>query len=106
LQRQCLGGLPLGAPRLRVSALSDPAPTVQKDESVKQPQRFPRQIAGVAWDDLPTLKSAPNRDQFVISIEKCNRLVQAYKGGHVVLGRIVLDGPGDPRDVAAPNADS
>lgn len=56
---------------------------------------------GSITNDFPTLKRAPDRAELVTAIEKCQRVVQRFKGGHVVIGRIVLDGPGDPRDVAA-----
>jgi len=51
--------------------------------------------------DLPTLKHAPNRDALEAALERSKSVVQRYKGGHVVVGRVLLDGPGDPREVSA-----
>ncbi len=49
----------------------------------------------------PTLSSAPKKVGLDNAIRRSKEMLSRFKGGHVVLGRIILDGPGDPRDVAA-----
>ena len=48
-----------------------------------------------------TLAEAPNRRDLDAEIAKAKAQLKTYGGGHVVVGRIVLDGPGDPQDVMA-----
>ena len=50
---------------------------------------------------LPTLASATNKEALEAKIEKAQSTVKAFNAGYVVIGRVVLDGPGDPRDVKA-----
>jgi hypothetical protein len=50
---------------------------------------------------LPTLEGAPSRETLEAAITRAKDVVKQYQGGHVVVGRVVLDGPGDPRDVIA-----
>jgi hypothetical protein len=52
-------------------------------------------------DDLPTLREAPNRSQLEGAIANVLAKLKRYSQGHVVIGRVALDGPGDPEDVHA-----
>ena len=48
-----------------------------------------------------TIEECPNREQLEAKIAKARKRVQEYKKGHVIVGRVVLDGQGDVRDVTA-----
>ncbi len=54
-----------------------------------------------AGQSLPTLEDSSCREALEAKIERAKNTVERYGGGHVVVGRVVLDGPGDPRDVNA-----
>lgn len=54
-----------------------------------------------AEPSLPTLEESSCRDALEAKIERAKNTVKRFGFGHVVIGRVVLDGPGDPRDVKA-----
>ncbi|MGA2324168.1 MAG: carboxypeptidase-like regulatory domain-containing protein [Sedimentisphaerales bacterium] len=50
---------------------------------------------------LATLAQCANKGELEAAIDKAKATVDKYEGGHVIVGRVVLDGQGDVRDVAA-----
>lgn len=52
-------------------------------------------------EELATVKEASKPEALRAQIEKAQETVKRYGGGHVIVGRVQLDGPGDPRDVNA-----
>jgi len=50
---------------------------------------------------LATLAQSPNKEELEAAIDKAKATVDKFGGGHVIVGRVVLDGQGDVRDVAA-----
>jgi hypothetical protein len=46
-----------------------------------------------------TIEQCPNREQLEAKISKAKKSVQKFRKGHVIVGRVVLDGAGDVRDV-------
>ena len=54
-----------------------------------------------ARKDLATLAQCPNREELEAAIDKAKTTVDKYGGGHVIVGRVVLDGQGDARYVVA-----
>ena len=63
-------------------------------------------VAGVTFSfaqdaALPTLQEAPCREELQAEIAKAQDTVKQFGEGHVVVGRVVLDGPEDPCDVKA-----
>jgi hypothetical protein len=59
-------------------------------------------VLGAAADQpLPTVKDAPCKEALEAKIAQAKKTVERYQTGHVVVGRVVLDGSGDPRDVIA-----
>ena len=50
---------------------------------------------------LNTIEQCPNREQLEAKIAKARERVQRRKEGHVIVGRVVLDGDGNVRDVKA-----
>lgn len=77
------------------TAQTRPAPALAHAE----PARLPAQAS--AADALPTLEQTPHRQELEARIAKAKDVVARYHDGHVVIGRVVLDGPGDPRDISA-----
>ncbi len=55
----------------------------------------------VASPSLPTLKEAPCRNALEAKIARAQQVVGNFRTGHVVVGRVMLDGPEDPRYVKA-----
>ncbi|MHC4735817.1 MAG: hypothetical protein ACYTDW_15375, partial [Planctomycetota bacterium] len=51
--------------------------------------------------DSSTIEQCPNREELEAKITKAREEVQSRKRGHVIVGRVVLDGDGDVRDVKA-----
>ena len=58
-------------------------------------------LRAAAAEDLPTLARTQDRDALQGQIEEAQETIQRHRHGHVIVGRVVLDGPGDPRDVIA-----
>ena len=50
---------------------------------------------------LITLKQCPNKEELEAAIEEAQKTVERFGGGHVIVGRVVLDGEGEVRDVQA-----
>jgi hypothetical protein len=50
---------------------------------------------------LNTIEQCPNREELEAKIAKARKRVQEYKKGHVIVGRVVLDGDGNIREVTA-----
>ena len=50
---------------------------------------------------LATLAQCANKEELEAAIDKAKATVDKYGGGHVIVGRVVLDGQGDVRYVAA-----
>jgi len=50
---------------------------------------------------LNTIEQCPNKPELEAKIAKARERVQKRKMGHVIVGRVVLDGAGDVRDVKA-----
>ena len=50
---------------------------------------------------INTIEQCPNREELEAKIAKARKRVQEYKKGHVIVGRVVLDGDGYVRDVHA-----
>ena len=50
---------------------------------------------------LATLAQCANKEELEAAIDKAKATVDKFGGGHVIVGRVVLDGQGDVRDVAA-----
>ncbi len=48
-----------------------------------------------------TLEQCPNRKQLEAKITKARERIQKYKNGHVIIGRVLLEGDGEVRDVTA-----
>ncbi|MDF7826911.1 hypothetical protein P4B35_22980 [Pontiellaceae bacterium B12227] len=57
-------------------------------------------VTGFA-DEPSILDEATQPEALRAQIEKAQETVRKYKGGHVIVGRVLLDGPGDARDVKA-----
>lgn len=51
--------------------------------------------------DSNTIERCPNREELEDRIVRARESVQSHKKGHVIVGRVVLDGDGDVRDVTA-----
>jgi hypothetical protein len=51
--------------------------------------------------DSNTIEQCPNREELEAKITKARERVQKRKMGHAIVGRVVLDGAGDVRDVKA-----
>ena len=58
-------------------------------------------LPGSVAQSLPTVEEAPCREALEAKVESAKKTVKDYRVGHVVVGRVILDGPGDPRDVKA-----
>ena len=58
-------------------------------------------LCTVVADELPTLKEAPNRKALQAQIADAQEALDAFGFGHIIVGRVVLDGPGDSQDVYA-----
>ena len=50
---------------------------------------------------LATLAQCANKEELEAAIDKAKATVDRFGGGHVIVGRVVLDGQGDVRHVAA-----
>jgi protocatechuate 3,4-dioxygenase beta subunit len=52
-------------------------------------------------NNLATLAQCENKEQLEAAIDKAKSTVDRFQEGHIIVGRIVLDGEGDVRDVKA-----
>jgi hypothetical protein len=48
-----------------------------------------------------TIEQCPNKQELEDQIANARKAVQRFRGGHVIVGRVVLDGKGDERDIKA-----
>lgn len=51
--------------------------------------------------EITTVDVATNPEALQAQIEKAQEAIKDYGGGHVIVGRVLLDGPDDPCDVCA-----
>jgi hypothetical protein len=58
-------------------------------------------LPAISAQERATVDEASNSEALGSQIRKAQETVKRYGGGHVIIGRVQLDGPGDPRDVNA-----
>jgi uncharacterized GH25 family protein len=73
-----------------------PPNAVRQPLSKIDPEQFEQARKGLA-----TLAQCANKGELEAAIDKAKMTVDNYGGGHIIVGRVVLDGQGDSRYVAA-----
>ncbi|MGA2093460.1 MAG: carboxypeptidase-like regulatory domain-containing protein [Sedimentisphaerales bacterium] len=79
-----------------VTVVIAPPDAVRRPSSKIDPEQFEQ-----AKKTLSTLAQCANKEELEAEIYKAKTVVDNYGGGHVVVGRVVIDGPEDVRYVAA-----
>ncbi|MFC1805414.1 formylglycine-generating enzyme family protein, partial [Planctomycetota bacterium] len=82
---------------------TEPSPTGAAKE--RRAKERARRVAAAAdqqfWPLHPTMRQAPNGWELMLEIDEAKSTISTYGGGHVVIGRVVLDGPGAPEHVTS-----
>ncbi len=95
-QTELYGNTTVSAGDTDVIVVVAPPGEVRQPSSKIDPEQFER-----ARKTLATLAQCANKEELEAEIDEAKETVDSFEGGHVIVGRVVLDGPGDVRHVAA-----
>jgi protocatechuate 3,4-dioxygenase beta subunit len=95
-QTELYGNAIVSAGDTDVTVVVAPPNAVRRPSSKIDSEQFEQ-----AKKALATLAQCANKGELEAAIDKAKATVDNYEEGHVIVGRVVLDGQGDVRDVAA-----